>query len=319
MYNLVCKYCGVNFKHINQKTKFCSRKCYYDSRKGVKRPEHGEKIRKIMLAKNETYKGTKRAENISKARKKDELTMEQINKIIEGIRKYYYVKNPEILLKKIGLWEELRGGLKHDPIIELIKEHNTFFTKGSKECFPLYIQSMSRATIDGIIHDSQILPWPKILKKYNITKGNYKHLLKLHGIKNYVYKETSFGVQTKPEYITEEILKSLDVEYVRERYIKHKTYRCDFIIDNKYIIEVQGDYWHGNHRLFENSDLNWTQKNRQKKDKKKREFALNKGYFFIEIWEMDLYNRYNIVYTTIEKIIKKGEFNGTKYFSSEFF
>lgn len=314
MYNLVCQYCGVNFKNYNGKRKFCSKECYNSSRKGVKRPEHGEKIRKIMLAKNETYKGTKRAENISKAHKKEGLTIEQTNKIIEGIEKYYYVKNPEILLKKIGLWDELRGGLRQDTITNLIKNHNTFF-KG-QEYFPLHIQKKSREEIDDILKESQYVPWDELIKAHSISFKEYLNLLKKHGINKYEAKRLKINRQTKPEKIVQSILDKYNIDYEREKYIKHRTFRCDFVVDNKYIIEVEGDYWHGNPRLFDEKDLNYVQKDRVWRDKNKFEYALNNNYNIIEIWEMDIYNKIEKVQDMIYNIFIEGEDYG-KHVSSE--
>lgn len=318
--SLVCKYCGKRFtKKESQGKKFCSRRCYYESKKGVKRPEHGEKIRKIMLEKKESYKNTERAKNISKARKKEWFTEDQLNRLIEGIQKYYYVKNPKVLLEHLDMTNELRKGLQHDDIINLINQHNTFFEKGSKQSLPLYIQRMSRETIDNIIRDSQLIPWDKLIEKYKITKSHYLRILKYHGIKWYRYKEISFSIQTEPERMIQEILNKIEVDYVREKYIKHRTFRCDFIVDNKYIIEANGDYWHGNPRLFNEKDLNAIQKDRIERDKRKKEYALSKGYFFIEVWEMDLYNKYDKVYNKLYQYLKEGILDGEQYFDSEFF
>ena len=41
-----CKTCG---KEIEKWKKFCSNQCVYESRKGVPRPEHSEKVRRALL------------------------------------------------------------------------------------------------------------------------------------------------------------------------------------------------------------------------------------------------------------------------------
>jgi G:T-mismatch repair DNA endonuclease (very short patch repair protein) len=171
----------------------------------------------------------------------------------------------------------------------------------------------------GILLDSQRIPWDKLINKYGITKSQYMNILKKHGVQNYVHKEQDFSIQTNPEKEVEGILLDLNISYLRERYIKHKTFRCDFIVDSQIIVEVQGDYWHGNHRLFNKEDLNNIQKDKIERDKKKFEFAYEKGYTVIEIWEMDIYNKYKLVYNALKQILKEREINGTKHFSSEFF
>lgn len=76
-----------------------------------------------------------------------------------------------------------------------------------------------------------------------------------------------------------------------------KVYQYDFIIHNRHIlIEVNGDYWHGNPIMFneDGSDgkrmLNDIQKNKIKKDKSKYDFAINHGFDVIYIWETEINN-----------------------------
>lgn len=315
MFEHVCKTCGKEFSHRSKNAKFCSRQCYYDSRKGVKRPEHGEKIRAIMLEKNESYKGTERAKNISKARTKKGFTPEQESMIIEGIEKYYYVTNPEILVERIGLGDELTGKARKDWVISLIMKYNTFFD--GHEFFPIKIQRKSREEIDSILSESQYVPWDVILDRHDITFKEYKSILDKHSVQNYEYK-TAYR-QTIPEKIVQSLLDDLGVAYKREQYLKPSRFRFDFIIGNTHIIEVQGDYWHANKRLFNREDLNETQIFNTERDKEKIAFAIQKGYTLIEIWEMDLYHRRSRIRSKLDNILRGGEDNGKQHLDSEFF
>lgn len=51
----------------------------------------------------------------------------------------------------------------------------------------------------------------------------------------------------------------------------------------KILLEVQGDYWHGNPNLY--TSLNSIQTTKQEKDKIKREFAIKNGFKIYYIWE----------------------------------
>lgn len=107
--------------------------------------------------------------------------------------------------------------------------------------------------------------------------------LKLHKIK-----------QTLPEEKVENILIELNVSY--EQQVKFnfniKYYLCDFKISDKFIIEVQGDYWHGNPKLYSENSLNDLQKDMIKRDIDKKYELEQLGYEVIYIWEYDLIHDY---------------------------
>jgi very-short-patch-repair endonuclease len=66
-----------------------------------------------------------------------------------------------------------------------------------------------------------------------------------------------------------------------------------YLPDNNIIIEVQGDYWHGNPNKYgnENGLKPLTQKQIDKigKDKKRYEFLINHNHIVYMIWESDIY------------------------------
>jgi very-short-patch-repair endonuclease/transposase len=83
------------------------------------------------------------------------------------------------------------------------------------------------------------------------------------------------------------ILNNLNIEYIHQYKLEKKYY--DFYISNKeLIIEINGDYWHGNPKKF--SVLNKIQTNAQERDRLKTEIAIKHGYNIIFIWEDDLLN-----------------------------
>lgn len=84
-----------------------------------------------------------------------------------------------------------------------------------------------------------------------------------------------------------EILIEIDIQYDEQKRIGY--YVCDFVI-GKTIIEVQGDYWHGNPRIYESNKLNFTQRKNIQRDKAKFTYLTNKGYNVICIWEYDIHN-----------------------------
>lgn len=107
--------------------------------------------------------------------------------------------------------------------------------------------------------------------------------LKLHKIK-----------QTLPEEKVENILEDFNLSYERQFKfnVVEKYYLCDFKVKDKYIIEVQGDYWHGNPKLYDNSSLNDLQKSMIIRDINKKFELEQSGYKVIYIWEYDLIHNY---------------------------
>lgn len=107
--------------------------------------------------------------------------------------------------------------------------------------------------------------------------------LKLHKIK-----------QTLPEEKVENILIELNISYEQQVKFNFNTkyYLCDFKIRDKFIIEVQGDYWHGNPNLYSEDSLNDLQKDMIKRDINKKYELEKLGYEVIYIWEYDLIHDY---------------------------
>lgn len=124
----------------------------------------------------------------------------------------------------------------------------------------------------------------KLLPRKNEDQINRKAKnLKLHKIR-----------QTLPEEKVENILIELKLNYEQQTRFNfgEKYYLCDFKVENKYIIEVQGDYWHGNPKLYDNDSLNELQKEMIKRDIDKKYELEQLGYKVIYIWEYDLIHNY---------------------------
>lgn len=95
---------------------------------------------------------------------------------------------------------------------------------------------------------------------------------------------------TKIQLSINQMLDDLRIEYEREYTLDY--YSCDnFLIDGKLIIEVMGDYWHGNPiRYNENAySMNEIQARTILKDKQKRGYIKNHyGYPILNLWETDI-------------------------------
>lgn len=92
------------------------------------------------------------------------------------------------------------------------------------------------------------------------------------------------------ERITANILIDNNILFKREVYILAKKYRCDFLLSNNKIIEVNGDYWHSNPNIYNINDLNIQQITHLKRYKKKLQYYKENNYQLLEIWESEINN-----------------------------
>lgn len=68
------------------------------------------------------------------------------------------------------------------------------------------------------------------------------------------------------------------------------------ILNTNILLEINGDFWHANPKLYKSNDeLNFPRKNKIKaldiwnKDKKNIEYAISENYIVIQLWESDIY------------------------------
>ena len=119
-----------------------------------------------------------------------------------------------------------------------------------------------------------------------------------------------FGKKTDIEKIFDVILEELEIPFQCKFriYDKNKVNfwfrEYDFLILNTNIlIEVDGDYWHGNQNIFE--ELTEFQKSIQINDEIKENFAKNKGYNVIRFWGSDIKKNTQEIKNIIREIWEK--------------
>lgn len=109
---------------------------------------------------------------------------------------------------------------------------------------------------------------------------------------------------TKPHLEVIKILQENSIEFGIEFKIdnpERQFYSYDIIIDKTYkLIEVYGDYWHGNPVLYKSTDLIMKGSSAEVKvgnkwlyDARKIRTAKNNGYKVLVVWEYDLNNYYD--------------------------
>lgn len=123
-------------------------------------------------------------------------------------------------------------------------------------------------------------------KKYKENKF-YREKMKINGARSMLSQNKR---TPKTEVLVQNYLFSNDVNFIPNYVIDF--YEYDLFIPHKNIlIEVQGDYWHGNLDIFTEENLLEHQRQKKIKDVQKRTFAENKGFILLEIWEKDIKNK----------------------------
>lgn len=298
-----CTVCGNEI--LGQGFQFCGPKCYQLTRRGVKRPEHGEKVRKALTGVKHTKQ---RCENISKAKRQDPITKKEWIKLRKTKELYPWVTNLQVFIEKAGLDRRLKKGLSGE-VYDFLRDgkDNTFFN--------IKIQKWDISKINSFKVDILEIPWDKMLIKYDMTRKEF-HSLRRYFNLDYKYKH-HFIRNSKPEQIIEGVLLSKSVSFKREKYISKRRWRVDFIIEDKYIIEVNGDYWHTNPRVY-SKDVKLTdvQISNKANDLRKKDYILDNGYKLFYIWEMDIYHKIEKIDKFLDYFIK-GDYI-ENFFDSEF-
>ncbi len=91
---------------------------------------------------------------------------------------------------------------------------------------------------------------------------------------------------TKIEIIVKDVLDSMGIQYYNN--YRFKRFVFDFYLpDFNFVIECQGDYWHGNPDIFDN--LNDIQNKNVERDKIKIEYLNNSKTEYLFLWENEIY------------------------------
>lgn len=108
------------------------------------------------------------------------------------------------------------------------------------------------------------------------------------------------------EHKVEQILQSMQVSYTPQASIDK--YTVDFLVNEKYIVECYGDYWHCNPHQYTSSYFNKGKKKTAEeiweRDTQRKEQFEKMGYKFLCLWENEIKNNPKIVRSKIKKNIK---------------
>jgi len=296
-----CEICNKDYKPRRKEQKFCSVECQHESYRKIK----VERIEcTCLFCDKKFYKLQSNPRKYCSKKCSDnhkKITYLGENNPVYGKKHTNeWKENASIRIKKLWEDEDYRGKIK--------KSMNLFFEKNGY--WP------------GNDEDSMLKKKETMVKKFGVSHnwiGRYGER-KCDKTTLDVYGKTSaemlieyshfFGKKTDIEKMFEVILEELEIPFQCKFRIYDKDKvnfwfrEYDFLILNTNIlIEVDGDYWHGNQNIFE--ELTEFQKSIQINDEIKENFAKNKGYNVIRFWGSDIKKNSQEIKNRIKEIWEK--------------
>ena len=113
---------------------------------------------------------------------------------------------------------------------------------------------------------------------------------------------------SKPEIITQNFLRQLGIDFFAHKSINIKHgYQCDILIPSmNLIIEIDGDYWHGNTDNPRYKILNSSQIKQRAEDNLRTKELIEKGFKVLRLWESDIrkmtFNDFKKKIDSLEKV-----------------
>lgn len=327
-YKKICEYCKSEFFTDDKRNKYCSLNCYHQSRKGkpwggalkTGKGSHGKysdfQVNRMATAKKAAYR-----EFV--LQHFEEYNIKRVEYIIENS----YVQTLSAVIKMMNYPTNLKGkngNFNRNWFAELnyAFEIDNYKLKFNEIYLPECYRKMTPEQLNSfrdILKESK--NWYDFLrlfqeryKEIGITgkSGEFKNVLEFvqktnfetHALNKNLTKNLS-GCGSSLEIKMQNILNELKLIYVSqpklenkeykvesESVIRHSYLRPDFIINERLILEVNGDYWHGWNSRIEDMDM--VQQQRVKDDWDKYNFYRKYNYSYIVVWEHELNNKENI-------------------------
>lgn len=148
-----------------------------------------------------------------------------------------------------------------------------------------------------------------------VSKGRSVKKTKVRKLSETVKKKRphpKYGTSKLEDYFASNFLDVLGVKYVRQYEAKEIGRFYDFKIENGPILEINGSYWHGDKRIYEEKDLNSVQKKNIYIDNFKRKWAENNGIEIYYFWEKDIHENPEKIMLALKEIIKKYQIKNKK-------
>lgn len=142
----------------------------------------------------------------------------------------------------------------------------------------------------------------------NIVEGNWLKRKYHCGIcSKFVPSSSNSGFQLDVFSYVKEILNENRIKYNTHIRINGRKIWPDVLIDGKFIIECQGDYFHCNPKKYSPDYYNVKMQQKAKeiweKDEERKNFLIDNGYHLLYIWENDWFEKKEVIKDIIKEKI----------------
>lgn len=313
-----CPICGKNYQAYPYEKLFCSGECYYQSKKGKSwggALNKGKRVGKYNDDRVEKMATGKKEAHLQRALEHPEYL--KIDEARNLLKEGYPVKLSQFS-RALGYNKLTISHRYFADICYMLfeKEHLSL----CKKDIPFAIASLS---LDQIRWFKNLLTvcenWEDFEKRF---LGDYERMnvYRSTGYPSTIIKfvqETNFPTKALREdlginkttkgYSTEKafrsILQEMEVSFKEQVTLKSKAgrgFRPDFIVNNKLIVEVNGDYWHGYGKKLE--ELSTRIRQNVLNDLRKYEFYEQEGFKYLIVWEHELREKETILKTVKEAL-----------------
>jgi very-short-patch-repair endonuclease len=260
-----CFTCG---KAIDSKRHFCSKECHY-RRKNYRR--HTEETRQKIAAGNSKPFSEERKKAISQAR-----LFKPTQELLEKLRHYWSLKylNPLVIQDLCDL--KNRKALYHRLFIEHCNVEQYKFMPS--DWYPEDYQKLIELASQGVWYVT-------IAKMFSSSLNQITGISKKLGLPIQTHNPDAYTSTTSK---LEKKVLSWIVESgyeINAQFHIGNFYFDAHIKNTNILIEVNGDYWHCNPKVYTNGPINDLQKRMMRRDFAKKGCAKINGYRLITIWE----------------------------------
>lgn len=198
--------------------------------------------------------------------------------------------------------KETRKG-KNNPMYQKIP-WNYGLTKESSSSVRIVSEKMSNRNIsEKTKHNMSISAKNRTIhghsgKRHSEESKEKMRKATLERIANGDFKQT----KTLPHRTFAKLLDRLQIEYTEEHVID--CWSFDFLLlDSQILVEVDGDYFHSNPKIYPNGPISKTQKINKYRDDKKNKFCKTNNLKLIRFWECDILNNEKEIECAILKLL----------------
>lgn len=297
MPKIICNGCQINFDSRKSKRKYCSHICYVNffAKGRIKSQSEIGKIKKALFGKKYSEQ---RRRNIGAAR--IILLSEEIQNKLKNLLNFgmpdWYIKQELCLSDRVYM-----------------RYKKTFFPEGIKWQLKCLNSPADISEIEEIIKLTKLgYRYKRIAKLIGYHEKRVRNIIiKLSKrdpeIKCISYDDECWSErkESKPEKIIREYLDEMKIEYKQEAQIEFNSFwMFDFhILNSNLLIEVQGDYWHCNPKIYL-EPINSYQKWAKKRDYLKKDYANKRGYEILYFWENDINQNVLLIKEQIKKEVE---------------